>query len=55
MSNDSAATAVRLSTGNTSATRSKELRQNIKQSVKVSCQKNCSQDISPQKVQIVDA
>ncbi|MEH2183210.1 hypothetical protein [Nostoc sp.] len=46
MSNDSAATAVRLFTCNTSAKRFKGQRQNIKQSVKFYCQK---------KLQIVDA
>jgi hypothetical protein len=55
MSNDSAATGVRLFTSNISATGLKGERENMKRSVKISCQKNCSQDISPQKVQIGDA
>ncbi|MEH2040793.1 MAG: hypothetical protein V7K26_12940 [Nostoc sp.] len=46
MSNDRAATAIRVFTCNTSAKRFKEQRQNIKQSVKLSCQI---------KLQIVDA
>ncbi|MBD2530994.1 hypothetical protein H6G97_15965 [Nostoc flagelliforme FACHB-838] len=40
MSNDSAATTVRLSTYNTPATRSKGQRQNMKRSLKHFCDKN---------------
>ncbi|QFS48669.1 hypothetical protein GXM_06163 [Nostoc sphaeroides CCNUC1] len=55
MGNDSVAKAVTLSPSNTSGTRFKRQKQNIKWSVKLCCQKHCSQNISPQKIQIVDA